>query len=94
MKFRPAKCRSVAHAASLTGSEVVHCCPAVEKNRFSVLDQITAGTADRSLSVDILNEPGHEISLSWRPSAERTAMSPLEQRLHYSIASCTLIEST
>ena len=59
----------------------MHRCPAVQKNCLAFLNQITAGPTDHSLSFDILNEPGHEISLPRRPSTHRAAMSPLQQPL-------------
>src|ERR1700737_2505203 len=59
----------------------MHRCPAVQENRLALLDQITACPADRSLGLDVLDEPGHKISLRRRPSTERSAMGPLHQPL-------------
>src|SRR5260221_12445478 len=59
----------------------MRCCPAVQKNRLAFLNQITAGPTDHSLSVDVLDEPGHDISLRRRPSTNCAGMSPLHQPL-------------
>src|SRR5258708_15820955 len=58
-------------------------CPAVQENRLALLDQITAYPADRSLGFDVVDEPGHDISLRRRPSTERSAMGPLHQPLPF-----------
>src|SRR6266446_1564540 len=58
-------------------------CPAVQENRLALLDQITAYPADRSLGFDVVDEPGHDISLRRRPSTERSAMGPLQQPLPF-----------